>query len=168
MPVQGRGTHAEVGITGLFWIRLTSGPFFHSKSDYSGPLCTSRGNVASTGHSSFPRTCLNKASFHSQDEGLKLKTPTLLQPLACSIVDFVTTQASCSLVCGRWRWSSLTRKTTFCLVICYFLFVCLFCFPHHLSISHLWFFCAKSTWAIRASMIMRENSLEGAKPIITE
>lgn len=36
MPVLWRGTQAEVGITGLFWIRLSSGPVFHSKS---GPLC---------------------------------------------------------------------------------------------------------------------------------
>lgn len=36
MPVLWRGTQAEVGITGLFWIRLSSWPVFHSKS---GPLC---------------------------------------------------------------------------------------------------------------------------------
>lgn len=36
MPVPWRGIPAEVGITGLFWIRLSSGPVFHSKS---GSLC---------------------------------------------------------------------------------------------------------------------------------
>lgn len=36
MPVLLRGTQAEVGITGLFRIRLSSWPVFHSKS---GPLC---------------------------------------------------------------------------------------------------------------------------------
>lgn len=36
MPVLWRGIPAVVGITGLFWIRLSSGPVFHSKS---GSLC---------------------------------------------------------------------------------------------------------------------------------
>lgn len=47
MPVLQRGAQAEVGITGLFWIRLSSGPVFHSKS---GPLC----------HPAHPRVMLSQ------------------------------------------------------------------------------------------------------------
>lgn len=141
MPVLQRGTQAEVGITGLFWIRLSSGPVFHSKS---GSLChpahwgvmLSQQDILPPLH--HPHPASTRHPLHSQKGHKSHLLPQLSRRkiLARSLI-LIWYHCKCchDIATGNpasrvWSYLFLTRQTTFCLVT----FFCLF-FSHHVFLT---------------------------------
>lgn len=161
MPVPQRGTQAEVGIRGLFWIRSSSGPVFHSKS---GPLChpAHRGvmlsqqdilpplhhpHPACTRHPFIPRKGTKLICFHSYSD---IGSMTDLWSW------WLQVQYSCRQPCKWLVKLPFLNKTNY-ILFGYFLW-------DHSCFSHLWLLTCKS-YLSRITKLMFQDTVTN---VITE